>query len=60
MLDIETKFKKDRYTEEELKENWKKFYCSVELALNDSVYKDGYISKQIYEKAKNIILKRYK
>ncbi len=49
-----------RYTPEQLKQNEKEFYCAVELALNDSVYKDGYISKQMYEKAKDMILKDYK
>jgi len=57
---IETKVIKDRYTPEQLEENWKKFYCSVELALNRSMYRNGHITKQMYEKASDIILKRFK
>lgn len=49
-----------RYTPEQLEENWRKFNCSLELAINRSMYRDGHISEQMYMKANDIILKRYK
>lgn len=46
------------YTPEQLEENRKKFDCALEMSINDVLYKKGHISKQMYEKAKDLILKQ--
>jgi len=60
VINIEEKVVKERYTPEQLEVNWKKFNCSLELALNRSMYRNGHITKQMYEKVNNMILKDYK
>ncbi len=48
---------KPRYTEEELKENWKQFEIGIKLQINEQLYEEGSITCEMFNKAKDLILK---
>jgi len=45
------------YSEEQLKENQKQFEIGIKLHINKKLHEKGYITNEMFEKAKILILK---